>query len=238
MVNQVGDVYEVATHYTFGGSNMYNVFHFKLKAAVINQQAAFLALANALKDLMRPVQNSLTTYVDWRAFQVAGDGVTYSSATCKRTGGDVWEGVHTGTLTGSVAASATGPSYQGLVVNLKTGLVGRSRRGSFYIGGFDNNNQDATNRNRWSAATITSLTTAIASFFGVYNASTGTDPEFAWQVFSKQIASGCKYQIIDNQNQYKTFTSPSPATASAPVTSATPRALIVPMNRRKEGRGI
>lgn len=232
-----GDVYEVVTTQTFSGSTFLNVIHVQCLIAITGAQAKFQTLADDLKEMQRTSQSSSLSYTTWRAFQVSGAGISYSTTTCRRSGGDIYEGNHTGTLTGSTTGSAPASSFVALVSALKTGLAGRSRRGSMYLGGHDQNNLSGTDRDYWAAAFLTTLGTAQTTFFNKYKGTGGTSPDFKWVVWSKLIASGCKYVPASPRWIYSHVQDGSQATSMADVTSVTPRALVVPMRRRKEGRG-
>jgi len=233
-----GDVYEVVSFQSFSQQVFITTLHVKCLTAISGAQAKFQTLADAWKEVGRPWQSPALSYVSWKATQVAGDGVSYDAQTCRRTGGDVYEGQHTGTLIGGTgSASQAGPSYEALVTALKTGLAGRSRHGSFYLGGFNTTAKDATDVNKWAAVHLGNIQTNVNAFLVAYGGGAGS-PDFQWVVFSKQIACGCKYQIINNKIVYAPFTPGNQAAAKADVKSGTCRTLVVPMNRRKEGRGI
>ena len=233
-----GDVYELALKQSYGGSLLYNVLHFQLKGALLTPQAKFLALANASKEMLRVKQASTLTYVDWKATQVAGAGVTYGVSNCRRAGGDFYEGVFTGTLTGADVSGAPGPSFSAVVVALKSGFAGRSKRGQFYIGGLDANALDIADRNLLAASYVTSWGTALATFGGAYFGPSGTDPDFNWVIFSRFIASGCKYVISGSRPVLTHVQAADAVGCVVNVTSATVRNVVSPMNRRKKGVGI
>jgi hypothetical protein len=150
----------------------------------------------------------------------------------------VYEGNHTGTLTGSVAGAAPNASFVCCVSALKSGLSGRSRRGSIYLGGTDINSLSGTDRDYWATAFLTALGTAQQTFFNKYKLTGGTSPDFVWVIWSKFIASGCKYVPASPKWLYTHVQAPDAAGSYTNVTSVTPRALVVPMRRRKLGRGI
>jgi hypothetical protein len=233
-----GDVYEVAVTQSFGGSTLINVLHFVLLQNITGAQAKFQAVADDIKEMFRARQASSLAYTGWKSTQVAGAGVTYSATTCRRSGGDVYEGSSTGTLTGGDAAGAPGASTQALVVALKTGLAGRSKRGQVYPGGYDVNRLAAGNRNEWSSTHIANVQTDLNTFLAKYKQIGGTDPNFGWVVWSKFIASGCKYVPAIPKPIYTHYQTGDMPNSFFGVTTATPRIVVVPMRRRKEGRGI
>jgi len=237
----VDDIYEVVSTQSYLGSTVLNVFHLQVRAALSSAsaaQTAFQTAADDFKEMQRVNQSSLLAYSTWKAFQVAGAGVTYSTSTCRRSGGDVYEGNHTGGLTGGNTTSAGTASYNALVSALKTGLSGRSRRGAIYMGGIPYTTLDTSNENQFLATYIALVVTQQAIFFNKYKQTGGTSADFQWVVWSKFIASGCKYVPASPKWIY-THVQPGDAVASAAsVTSVTPRSLVVPMRRRKFGRGV
>lgn len=232
------DVYELAIKQKYGGSDIYNVLHFQLKANLAAPQTSFQTLADDIKELLRVKQASALTYDSWKATQVAGSGVSYGLVNCRRSGGDFYEGNFTGTLTGADTSAAPGPSFSAMVIALKSGVSGRSRRGQVYVGGLDANALDSSNRNNIAASYITAWTTAINTFLGKYKYPGGTSPDFNWVIFSRFIASGCKYAIVANKPVLTHFNAPDAVGCVVNVTSATPRTAVAPMNRRKLGRGV
>lgn len=233
-----GDVYELAISQTYQGSNLVNVHHFTiLPATLTSPQTKFQTLADDCKELFRGQQAAEVTYTGWKAQQVAGAGVSYSTTNCRRSGGDVYEGAHTGTLTGGISTGTANPSYEAAVVALKTGFAGRSRRGAIYVGGFHSNQVDASDPNKVNSVTLGLLATALASFLTKYGTSSPTDPSFGWSVFSRFIASGCKYVPAIPKPVLTHVQAGDAAASVARVQSATTRVLWAPMRRRKEGRG-
>lgn len=239
MAALAGDVYELAVKQTYSGSTLMNVLHFQCLVSPTGTQAKFQTLADDIKEMLRVKQSSTLTWVSWRASKVVGDDVTYDPTTCNRSGGDFYEGNHSGTLTGADTSGAAGASFAAAVVALKTGQVGRSKRGQFFIGGLDTNSYSPSDRNTLAASYVTAWTTAIGTFTAKYLGTGGTDPTFKWVVFSRVIASGCKYvYVAGSKPQLMHVQDGNPDAAMFDVTSATLRSLIAPMNRRKSGRGI
>ena|SRR5215831_8414859 len=234
-----GDVYELAVAQTYTNQVFINVWHFVLIGSTLTSpQTKFQTLADAVKEVFRPLQQQTLTYTGWKATQVSGAGISYSTTTCRRSGGDVYEGTPTGTLIGGDVSSNPMPTYNALVVALKTGLAGRSKRGQVFPGGYDNGKLSTTDHNQWAAAHVTAVQTAVNAFLTIYKQVGGTDPNFAWVVWSKFIASGCKYVPAVPKPIYSHVQPGDMPNSYFGVTSATPRALIAPMRRRKEGRGI
>lgn len=233
-----GDVYEVSVSQTFTQQTLMNVLHFVLLVNLTGAQAKFQTLADDIKEMMRPRQQQTLSYTGWKATQVAGAGVTYSASTCRRSGGDVYEGTLTGTLTGGDVSSNPSPTFNALVVALKTGLAGRTHRGQVYIGGYDHGKDSTADHNQWSATHVANVQTDVNTFLAKYKQVGGTDPSFGWVVFSRITASGCKYLPAVPRPVLTHFADPNAGASYTGVTTATPRTLIVPMRRRKEGRGI
>lgn len=230
-----GDQYEVALRGTHGGSQIINVLHVKL----IDTQAASAFIthvqtfADAWKETWRGQQTSGFTWVDWRAQQVAGAGITYDSATCRRSGGDVYSAAFTGTLTGASTGAQELPSTLAVVCSLRTGQVGRSKNGRTFIGGWNTNKIVG---NTITAGTVTALQTAVNTFLATYG-SGGTDTHLEWGIFSRFIASGCKYVPAVPKPVLTHVQAGDQAGAHHVVTSATVNAVVAPMHRRKQGIG-
>ena len=233
-----GDVYEMAISQTYLAQRIINVLHFKCLVNISGAQAAFQTLADDCKEIFRTRQSQNLSYLSWRATQVAGTGVTYSTTTCKRSGGDTYEGLFTGGLVGGDTNIQPGQSYVGLVVALKTGLAGRTHRGMIYAGGYDIATYQFSNRNHWDATFLNNVATDLAAFYGKYGVPSGTNPNFGWVVFSRITASGCKYQQTASGPKLLPFAPPDAAGSKSDVKTVTPRLLSSPMNRRKEGVGV
>lgn len=234
----LNDVYEVACSQQVGGSTILNVLHFRLRGTLTTPQTKFQTVANDIKEMVRAKQAAATTWTSWRATQVSGAGITYDNTTCRRSGGDFYEGNFTGTLTGADVSGATGPSYEAVVVALKSGVSGRSKRGQFFIGGLDANALKSSNRNELADSYVTAWQAAVDTFYAKYFNTLGTDPDFSAVVWSRFIASGCKYTFVNNKRVLTHVQAGDQANSWVHVTSATVRRVIAPMNRRKQGRGV
>ena len=235
---QPGDVYELAIHQSYSQQELINVLHFKCLRAISGAQASFQTLADDIKEAMRPQQSAALSYTGWHAQQVAGDTISYSPTTCRRSGGDVYEGALTGTLVGGRSGTFNDASFVAMVVALKTGLAGRSRRGSYYIGGWYTTDRSATDVNRFTSTLPVAVNALAAALLVKYGVPSGTNLDFGWVVFSRFIASGCKYVNTASGPVYTHVQAGDQPNAKADVKSATARDLIVPMRRRKEGRGV
>jgi hypothetical protein len=231
-----GDVYELAIRADANGVPHFNIIHFVLEQdrTAAQMQTAGQTAADAFKEIWRGDQHTSMAWKDWRFQQVSGAGVTYNASNCRRSGGDVYTGNLTGTLTGGVGTSDAYASSIAVVTSLRTGFVGRSKNGRMFVGGFP---EGAINGNSMVSATAGNLTTNMATFFGLYGDG-GTNPDLTWVVWSRYIASGCKYvaalphpvlthvQAADHLNSY------------VPIQSATINTLLAPMHRRKPGVGV
>ena len=237
-MKQVGDVYEFAIRQTYFSQTLYNVLHFKLKAVPADMQVSCLNVADDIKVMMQASQENTLAYAGWKATQVAGNGITYDAVNCRRSGGDFYEGVLSATAAGTSAGNAPGASYAAIVIALKTGISGRSRRGQIYIGGLDVNGASTADRNKVDATVKSTLEGRIATFYAKYKESSGTSTDWEWVVFSRLIASGCKYVITGNKPTLTHVQAGDQANASTYVASAVVRDYLAPMNRRKVGVGI
>lgn len=231
-----GDVYEVSLSAVYRSSRLYNVEHVQLR---VNRTAAQLqadcqTFADAWKEIFRANQSDGFTWGTWTAKQVAGAGVTYDPSLCKRSGGDVYGAPFSGTLTGAVTGVDFTPSFTAICVSERTGLIGRSKNGRSFVGGWPETRVTGDNFEPANLATInTNLATHVAAY-----GQAGTNPNLAWVIFAAQVAFGCKYVAAIPKPVYQRFTAPSPATASTVILTAVANLLLTPMHRRKAGVGI
>lgn len=232
-MNTVGDVYELAIKQTYQGSVLTNVLHFKHEFIIADQAAEYLALANEVKDALRVNQSVNLAYTGWTMRQVAGAGVTYDPATCKRSGGDVFEGLFTAPTAGSLSTTTDGDSFSAMVAALKTGLSGRSRRGRIFVGGFLVGERTG---NLWSAGRTSGVQTALDAIKTAHGAA-AVAPHLRWVVFSRQIASGCKPNTV-HPHHMTTFATPNAAGSYAAINAVVCSNVIAPLHRRKLGVGV
>jgi len=232
---QAGDVYELAVRGEFLGTTHLNILHFSLIDAHTAAQAQSRAqvAADAWKEVWRGNQHQSFNWIDWRFQQVAGAGITYSATTCRRSGGDVYSGALSGTLTGAAVTTEPLASTQAVVAALRTGRVGRSYNGRTFVGGWA---EGTVVGNSITSVTLGSLQTALSSYLATYGV-LGTDLHFSWQVFSRLIASGCKYVNALPRPVLTHVQAGDQVNCVKSVQSATVESLLAPMHRRKAGVG-
>lgn len=234
-MRQIGDVYEVAMELSVNQNYALTVQHVKLLTAATPAQMVtrISAFADAFKEVWRPQQSTSTNWVAWKAQQVAGDGIAYNVNNCRRSGGDVYENAFGGTVVGGIGGADPVAASLAVVASLRTGLVGRSFNGRAFIPGWSETN---VNGDDMLAANRAILQTNADNFALVYG-SGGTNVDLSWGVFSRFIASGCKYvkalprpilTHVQAGNQAGSFTT---------IQTVTVDSLLAPMRRRKPGVG-
>lgn len=186
----IGDTYQFTLRQTYLGQVIENVLHAKLLAVPGTPLTTFATFMTDWITAVHALQSNALTYTDWKAVQVAGAGVTYSTTSCLPTGGDEYAGVLTaqaGTLSGEAL-----PATDCGLIDLGTGLRGRSYRGRKFVAGITEGIQ---NGGTIAAGTVTSVQATINTFFAKYGVG-GSDTTLRWGIFSLDIASGCKTQPI------------------------------------------
>jgi hypothetical protein len=226
----VGDVYRMTIQATALGSVFMNTYAFTMRSTPDPTDADAVTVANALKDLARPLQSNNVTYQTWQLRQLYGGGVTVVQDECRRDGGLSLEGNFTGTVAGAVATDMLPPQCA-LVWTIKTGLTGRRRRGRSYVFGLTEITQTA---GTWSGATITSMQTALSNIYAFYGPA-GSDPQFLLGVWSERTASGCEYR--GNPPTYQNVETPHPELAFNMSNDFSIRPVVYSQRRRTVGVG-
>jgi hypothetical protein len=209
------DVYELAIRQRFRSQVIVNTYHLAANGGFTPTQAQAQTLADAHKELWRSAQHNTLSYETWTLRQVWGAGVTYNTSRPIRTGGRVYEGNHSGTLTGNWSTGTPLPPANALVVQLRTGLSGRRNRGRLYIAGL--RIEDVGSAGEVLAGTKSALDAALATHLAAYG-NGGTNVDWDWVVFSFRYASGWKpgpthphpltyYGPISTQNEANYITS-------------------------------
>lgn len=182
----VDKVYSLACRWAHRSQLGQNTLHFAKRSAGDPTQAQFTTIATAWKDTLRPIQSSQLLWVDWVATQVLGDGVTYSTTTCRQIGGALLSGAIGGVLAGSAAGDDL-PPHDSVAIDISSGRRGRSFRTVLHVGGIpESSNIGST----YDAATVVALQAGVDAFIATYG-DAGTDADWDWVVFSRGIASGC-----------------------------------------------
>ena len=181
------DVYELASHATFFGQDIVSLMHFEANGGFTPSQAQAQTLADDWKEMLRQGQSQYLAYTTWTLRQVWGSGVTYHTSRPIRTGGRVYDGTHTGTLTGQNTSTSPLPSSVAAVIQWKTGQTGRRNRGRTYMAGLS---ADAlTSSGLIIAGFITAMNALITTWSNKYF-SGGTDANWDAGIFSFRYASG------------------------------------------------
>lgn len=228
----VDDVYRLSIVTNYLGSVMMNTYAFRVKQEAEPTDAQFSTLATDCKELHRLQQVDDVVYKTWRAVQVRGANVSYTTRPCLATGGRLVEGVFTTQTTGSDANPDILPPQCALVTTLRSTEIGRSRRGRIYAYGYSETLQNA---GTWSTTHQGAVNTAWTTFMAKYNATTGTDPNFQLGIWSHTLASGCRMQPDGSTAQTQP---PSPSTAFAGCVSHLVRPTVFSQRRRTTGVGM
>lgn len=127
----VGDIYRVAIRAEIGSDDIVNVMHYRTTVSVGAVSNEPLALAQGLEDdfisLLQANQNQNLQYRE-----IAVRGVTQPTI-----GTD-----HSMTAVGGAGIGELLPTFNAMLVLLRTGLFGRSYQGRFYVGGLEEGAQE------------------------------------------------------------------------------------------------
>jgi hypothetical protein len=182
------EIYELAAHQRVAGQDVVNVTHYRYIGGGTVGQSHGLTLGNDFKEAIRARQNATNvSWTTWTLRQVWGTGVTYNNTQPIRTGGALFEGAYTGTLTGGVGTGEMLPPATAALVKLTTGLAGRSKRGRFYVAGLG---VGGLTNGTLNSVEETALQGGLDTWFNKYKADGGTSPDFTLVIFSFRLASG------------------------------------------------
>lgn len=164
-----GDIWRLAYEGTLFGSQYVNTFHvrFKSEAADIGE-----AIGGFNVNFFQLIKNQ-SLVNDWsiticRARKLTVPALLYESAI---------------SCVGAEGAGEGLPPQSAMVVTLRTGIAGRSRRGRLYISGFTEASQaDGT----WSGALVTNYQNIVDDLVALYG-SGGTSPDYEWGVWSRTL---------------------------------------------------
>lgn len=227
----IDDVFRLTIQCAFSSNIYMNTYHFRSKREPAMTVSDFQTLADRIKETVRPTQMNSISYTYWRAIQVYGAGVTWPSGECRPEGGLTFDGVFTGTTTGSNVTGDVLPPQCALVETLVTGQVGRRKRGRIYHFGFGEGDQAA---GVWVSALLTPVRTALTTFFGLHSV-TGTNPDFTIGVWSFRTASGCTPN--PNGPGHIQVNTPAPQLAFTPCTTYRLNDTVFTQRRRVRGVG-
>lgn len=228
----IDDVYTLSVRSTLAGQTYMNGLAFRRTIAADPTAADFTALADDVKEIHRTTQGNGYSYTTWQARQVRGAGVTYpSDDKCQPVGGLFFDGNLTAPL-GGIAAVEFLPQQCALVTTLRTGNIGRRRRGRFYAAGFGEAQQDA---GVFTSSVVTAISTAWGAFLLDYAVTTPVSG-FRLGIWSVREATGCG--VNPNTGEHERLDPPSPATAFTPVNGHITRSPVFTQRRRRIGVGM
>jgi hypothetical protein len=194
--------------------------------------ADFTALADDIKEIHRTTQGNGYSYTTWQARQVRGDEVTYpSDQDCQPIGGRFFDGNLTAPL-GGIAAVEFLPHQCALVTTLRTGNIGRRKRGRFFAAGFGESQQEA---GVFSPAVVTAISDAWVTFLAEYAIPTPTSG-FRLGVWSVREATGCG--IDEDTHEHGRLDPPHPELAFTAVNAHITRSPVFTQRRRRIGVGM
>lgn len=227
----VGDVWKLTSKQTLYGQQIMNTAYFATKTVGQRTVSECLALADAWKELWRVRQMDAIAYTTWEMREVYSVFVTYDTSQRRRTGGLVFDGAHTGTLTGAGTQAETPPQIA-MVVTWLSGIAGRSNRGRSYLAA--QNNEQIT-AGRFSSLHVTNVGSDLTTWMGLYGPA-GTNALWQQYIWSDQIAYGWRPPKRGELNPVR-IASPSPQTAGRPVTGFKVREVAFTQRRRTVGFG-
>lgn len=224
------DAYRLSIRGTYDGQEIVNVLHFNLLETVSDDEALAETIAVACKNQIRLLQVDDFVWSDWTAQQVRGSAVTYNSETGLPSGGALYEGPLTGTLTGADATNDGLPGTSALLIRLTTGVAGRRRRGRLYIAGLAD---ISPIRGVVQAGNVTTIQGYFNTLMAAWG-SGGTETEAVLGVWSYREATGRKVSDTDPYTISRVDT-PSPNTAFTPITAMTVIPALATQRRRRYG---
>jgi len=228
----VDDVYILTVSAQQLGNLRQNSLAFRATDVTTPTAATFQPIADAMKEAWRLSQHNSVTYTTWKARQVYGTGVTWptTGTKCAPSGGVFFEGNLSGTLVGAGGTAGALAPQCAFVTTLRTGMIGRSRRGRHFAYGFASSAQvDGI----WVSGIVTSMTTGWNSLFTAY-AVAAPASGYRLGIWSNRIASGCI--VMPNGDHVRDGTG-SPATAFTNVTQHVERTTVFTQRRRVTGMG-
>ena len=226
----IGDIYKISISASGLGMQYLNTWAVYQKQSTVSD-INFQQLANTLKEAIRGNQGLWYTYTTYRAVQVRGGSVSPVAGECRRTGGLVYEGVMTGTLTGGITTAEALPPQCALVMTLKSPEYGRRHRGRIYFGGLQETAQDG---GLWGSALVSTLQ-ANANALVTMHGPAGTDPTWQLGVWSERTATGC--EMRGTPPHLTNVETPNLATAFTPLSSILVRPTVYTQRRRTLGVG-
>lgn len=227
----VGDTYRINIKATGQGSIYENVYAIESKLAGDPTVANFQTFVNDAVTLWLAAQHVSISYTEWTANQLWGPNMAIVANECRRTGGlQFGAGL---AQVGTYSSTDMLPPQSAMVITWLTGFGGKRKRGRSYgFGQVEGGQTDGT----WTSAWLTSQTTRLNTFLGIYQDDTGTSPNFTLGVWSERTASGCVPATPPTKGHVQVDT-PHPELAFTPVKAAVIRATVYSQRRRTRGHG-
>lgn len=227
----VDDVYQLSVTAQGPAGFFQNTLAFSMIDSADPTPATAAVLAADYKEIARAQQSTSITYRSWRLRQVRGANVIWPTGTkCQPEGGLLIEGNFTTSAAGQQPLDAL-PSQIALVTTLKTGQIGRRKRGRVYAFGFT---EDATSGGVFSTTFLAAMETAWGTFMGKYSPGSAGN-HFQLGVWSFRTASGCEPNPTGKG--HIRVDPPAPLLAYTPVTSHLLRNVPYTQRRRVAGVG-
>lgn len=228
----VDDVYKLTLVQDYDGQVIQNSVYFRLLTALATISDVLGAGTN-FKDQLRAIQYQGVTWVRYEARQVRGTGVVYDTTLCKRTGGSGGDLAAAGIVTGAITAGDGLPGVVAGVNSVRTGQIGRSRRGRYFLCGLTD---ASATLGVITPATLALIQSAFDSLTDLY-AVGGSNTMIRWVVWSETIAFGCRPGTTHPHAPTR-FAAPDPTTAATDVTAVLSQANLGTQRRRRVGVGI
>lgn len=162
-----GDIWRLAFTGTYLGSEYVNVWHVRMKSEAGTASGAIAVIKTNWYDI---VKTTLTN--DWsltlvHCRKLVVPGVIYDEGISVQGAG----------------AQENLPPQCSMVITLRTGLVGRSRRGRLYQGGFGENAQA---EGTWDPTVVSGFATTIEDLLANIG-SGGSSLDYEWGVWSRKL---------------------------------------------------
>jgi hypothetical protein len=229
----VDDVYQLTVTAQGSAGFFQNTLAFSMIDAANPTPATAAVLASDWKEVHRAAQHTSIIYRSWRLRQVRGTGVVWpTGSSCQPEGGLLIEGNFTTSNAGGAPLDIL-PSQCAMVVTLKTGQIGRRKRGRVYVYGFT---EDGTSGGTWSSAHLAAMETAWGTFMGKYSPGSAGN-HFQLGVWSFRTASGCEPNPDRKVGGHIRVDPPAPLVAYTPVQTHVIRNVVYTQRRRVTGVG-
>lgn len=187
----VNDVAQVRVIGSFLGQQLNVVLHFRFKSAGAGLTALLAELeatTTTFRDMFTASGSTVASYTELQGQML----IPYGAASQALAISPVWAGAD---------ASQPMPPQAAMVATKRTDLIGRSRRGRIYWGGFGVNAQAGTGL--WTTTAVAARQTAMNNMGAVYGEG-GSSADYEMGVWSRTLAgptppfSFAAYQALDS----------------------------------------